>query len=67
MERIYRLMDKIFDPPPNSTDKAGIVLHYQSEDEGYRRYKYLCYRNLILEALLSFCLGLFLIALLRLS
>jgi len=61
--KIYRWMDRLFDPPPKELrkkgDKAGIMLYYQAEDEGYRRYKHLCYRNLILEALLTFGLGLF--------
>lgn len=57
----YYLLDLLFDPPPKELrkkrDKTGIMLYYQAQDEGYRRYKHLCYRNLILEALLAFCLG----------
>lgn len=66
---IYSILDRLFDPPPEelrkSGDKAGIMLYYKSQDEGYKRYKRLCYRNLILESLLSFCLGLVLLALLE--
>ena len=60
---LYRLLDRLFDPPPKelrkSRDKAGIVLYYETQNEGYKRYKHLCYRNLILESLLAFILGLF--------
>lgn len=59
---LYRWMDRLFDPPPKelrkARDKAGIVLYYKTQDEGYKRYKHLRYRNLILEALLAFGLGL---------
>lgn len=59
----YRWMDRLFDPPPEELrkagDKASIVLYYETQDESYTWYKHLCYRNLILEALLSFILGLF--------
>lgn len=59
---LYQWMDRLFDPPPKelrkARDKAGIVLYYEAQDEGYKRYKYLCYRNLILESLLAFGLGL---------
>lgn len=58
MRFLYRLMDKIFDPPPKNSDDAGVMLDEQTEDESYRRYKDLCYRNLILEFLLSLVLGL---------
>ena len=60
---IYKWMDRLFDPPPKelrqARDQSGIVLYYETQDESYKRYKYLCYRNLILEALLAFILGLF--------
>ena len=66
---IYRWMDRLFDPPPKelrkTRDKAGIVLYYKSQEEGYKRYKHLCYRNLILEAALTFLLGLALAFLLK--
>ena len=29
----------------------------EAEDESYKRYKHRCYRNLVLEALLAFTLG----------
>ncbi len=58
---MYRIMDRIFDPLPKELkkqgDKAGIMLYYETQDEAYKRYKYRCYRELILEALLSFSLG----------
>ena len=61
MKLFYRAMDLIFDPLPKEIkeqgDKAGIMLYYESQDEGYKRYKHRCYRNLILEALLAFALG----------
>ena len=63
MKRIYYFMDLLFDPPPkeikDQRDKAGMILYYETEDESYTRYKHLCYRNLILEALVSFVLALF--------
>ena len=59
---IYQFLDYLFDPPPKelrkARDKAGIMLYYKSQNESYKRYKHLCYRNLILEAALSFILGL---------
>lgn len=64
MKRIYRLMDRIFDPLPkdlkNDPNYTDAELYYQSQDESYRRYKHLCYRNLILEFALAFFLGLLL-------
>ena len=62
MKRIYFLMDLLLDPIPkelrDKLDHSGKVLYYEAQDEGYRRYKHLQYRNLILEALLCFGLGL---------
>lgn len=59
---LYRWLDRLFDPPPKELrkgrDKAGIMLYYKAQDESYKRYKHLCYRNLILEASLTFILGL---------
>lgn len=67
---IYRWMDRLFDPPPKELrktgDKAGIVLYYEAQGEGYKRYKHLRYRNLILEAALTFGLGVLLAGLLKL-
>ena len=34
------------------------MLYYEAQDESYKRYKHLQYRNLILESLLAFVLGL---------
>ena len=59
---LYRWMDRLFDPPPKELrkrrDQAGIMLYYQAQEEGYKRYKHLCYRHLILKSLLAFSLGL---------
>ena len=67
----YRWLDRLFDPPPKDLrkrrDKTGIMLHYEAQDEGYKRYKHLRYRHLILEALLAFCLGLAVMFFLELS
>lgn len=41
-------------------EDAREVLNEQAEDEGYNRYKSLCYQNLILEALLGFLIGILL-------
>lgn len=71
MDMIYTLMDRVFDPLPkelkNSPDYPGAKFYYQSQDESYRRYKHLCYRNLILEATLPFILGLLFSFFLKLS
>ena len=60
--RLYRWMDWLFDPPPKDLrkrrDPAGVKLYYQAQEEGYKRYKHLCYRHLILKSLLAFSLGL---------
>ena len=34
------------------------MINEETSDEAYERYKKRCYRQLILNALLSFCLGL---------
>ena len=47
-------------------DNTGVVLRQKAEDEGYQRYKHLCYRNLAIEAALSFVLGLLLAFLFKL-
>ena len=57
MNPLYRLLDKIFDKPPKGLDDAGKVLCCQAENESYRRYKHLCYRNLVLDAAVSFLCG----------
>ena len=46
---------------------AGKMLDQQPEDEGYRRYKYRCYRNLILKSLLAFGFGVFVSLLFKLQ
>ena len=40
-------------------DNPSEMLHEKTQNESYKRYKHLCYRNLILEALLALALGLF--------
>lgn len=39
-------------------DHSGVVLNEESEEESYKRYKHLYYRNLIMKSLLTFVLGL---------
>ena len=60
--RLYHWMDRLFDPSPKELrkqgNKADIMLYYEAQDESYKRYKHLQYRNLILESLLAFVLGL---------
>lgn len=61
MKKLYRIMDRVFDPLPKELkkkgDKASVVLYYEAADEDYKIYKYGCYRKLILQACLSFLLG----------
>nr|DAP34225.1 MAG TPA: hypothetical protein [Caudoviricetes sp.] len=57
MSFLYRLLDKFFDPPPKWLDKTGKVIYYDTQDERYKRYKHLCYRNLLLKSVLAFLLG----------
>lgn len=38
-------------------DGTDEVLEKYTEDESYKRYKYRCYRDLILKSLLGFVLG----------
>ena len=39
-------------------DNTGVMLGENAEDVSYKRYKKICYRNLILKSLLFFLLGL---------
>lgn len=48
-----RSMKKIKNPVHN----ASPVLDKNTEDKRYKRYKYICYRNLIFKGLLFFALG----------
>lgn len=57
MPFLYRLLDKFFDPPPKELNKAGKVIYYDAQDERYKRYKHLCYRDLLLKSALAFLLG----------
>lgn len=58
---LYEALDRLFDPVPKEvkkrSDYSGKVLYYQSQDEGYRRYKHRCYRNLLIETAVSLLLG----------
>lgn len=54
------------DESEKQTNYTSEVLNEKSKDERYQRYKYQCYRNLILKSLLAFIFGLFLCALLKL-
>lgn len=62
MKQIYQIMDRLLDPLPKEIrkkrDKTSVMLYYETQEEGYKRYKHLQYRNLILESALSFLLGL---------
>ena len=57
MAFLYRLLDKFFDPPPKGLDKTGKAIYYDTQDERYKRYKHLCYRNLLLKSALTFLFG----------
>ena len=48
------------------SEYPDVVLRQKAEDESYKRYKHLCYRNLAIEAALSFVLGLLFAFLLKL-
>ena len=41
----------------NGLTNAGKVLHEDTQNERYKRYKHLCYRNLLLKSALAFLLG----------
>lgn len=41
----------------NDLANAGKVLHEDAQDERYKRYKHLCYRNLLLKSAFAFLLG----------
>lgn len=47
-------------------DDSGVVFGQEAKEESYKRYKHLCYRNLAIEAALSFVLGLLLAFLFKL-
>lgn len=57
MSFLYRLLDKFFDPPPKGLDKTGKAIYYDTQNERYKRYKHLCYRNLLLKSAFAFLLG----------
>ena len=62
MKKIYYFMDRMIDPLPKEIRKKlgnhGVMLYYHTDDEDYKRYKELQYRKLIVNAALSFFLGL---------
>lgn len=41
----------------NDLSDTGKVLHEDTQNERYKRYKHLCYRNLLLKSALAFFLG----------
>ena len=47
------------------THNLETVFYDETEDESYKRYKQIQYRNLILKSLLSFLLGLILAAFIK--
>lgn len=61
MKKLYRIMDRIFDPLPKEVrkkrDKELEIVLYDLQDEDYKRYKYRCYRNLLISIPISFFLG----------
>lgn len=61
MEKIYRIMDRIFDPLPKEIrkkrDKELEVVLYDLQDEDYKRYKHRCYRDLLISIPISFFLS----------
>lgn len=61
MEKLYRIMDQIFDPLPKELrkkhDKELEVAYYDLQDEDYKRYKQACYRKLLIKAFAAFILG----------
>lgn len=57
MPFLYRLLDKLFDPPPKGLNKVGKVIYYDTQNERYKRYKHLCYRDLLLKSAFAFLLG----------
>ena len=41
----------------NDLSDTGKVFHEDAKDERYKRYKHLCYRNLLLKSALTFLFG----------
>lgn len=41
----------------NDLSDTGKVLHEDTQNERYKRYKHLCYRNLLLKSALTFLFG----------
>ncbi len=41
----------------NDLSDTGQMLHEDTQNERYKRYKHLCYRNLLLKSALAFFLG----------
>ena len=41
----------------NDLSDTGKVFHEDAKDERYKRYKHLCYRDLLLKSALAFLLG----------
>ena len=70
MEKLYRVMDRIFDPLPKEIrkkrDKELEMVYYDLQDEDYKRYKQACYRKLLIKAFVAFILGILFSELLKL-
>ena len=43
----------------NQVDKSRPMFDHDAEEKRYKRYKYVCYGQLVLKGLLFFALGLF--------
>lgn len=54
---------KLFKKRSKESNEISKMFDDQTKDESYKRYKHRCYRNLILESLLSFVLGILVMAL----
>ena len=54
-------MDRIFDLLPEELrkkhDKELKVVYYDTQDEDYKRYKYSCYRKMLIREPIAFILG----------
>ena len=57
---------KLFHKGDKPAKDIAEIFGSEAEEESYRRYKHRCYRNLIFKSLLSFLLGLFGAAILKL-
>lgn len=69
MKRIYRLLDRLFDPVPkevkNSPYYRGSVFYYETPDEDYRLHKERRYREFLVRMALTFLAGMFFASLIK--